>query len=117
MILVAILASSSDSDSGGLSPPPAKKQRVAAASAMQANDVDSSTSGTAAVAHNGTGDTINSNGTGPGGAAGTTNHANGSSSPAFDEEVGRKASATELSPCDRDIVRLIGQHLLGLGYT
>ncbi|XP_041469175.1 WD repeat-containing protein 26-like [Lytechinus variegatus] len=85
---------------------------------MQANDVDSSTS-TAAVAHNGTGDTIphSSNGTGPGGAAGATNHANGSSSPVFDEEDGFKASATELSPCDRDIVRLIGQHLMGLGYT
>ena len=110
--LVAILASSSDSDSGGLSPPPVKKQRLSAA-AMQANATSAGPGSTAAV-HNG--DTVlNSNGANMASEPVSNGEAARAAGPSSSDGIARNPRAKQLSQCDRDIVRLIGQHLKELG--
>lgn len=98
--MVSILESSSDPEDGGVSPPPRKKQRITAASAnMQANG----------CSHNGT--------TEP--ATSIVSHSNGTCSNVANGQVNgqseRGTHGKTLSKSDRDIVRLIGQHLRGLG--
>ena len=110
--LVAILASSSDSDSGGLSPPPVKKQRLSAA-AMQANAT--SGPGSTAAVHNGDTVVLNSNGANMASEPVSNGEAARAAGPSSSDGISRNPRAKQLSQCDRDIVRLIGQHLKELG--
>ena len=97
----ASLASSSESEDGGVSSPPRKKQRVSASN-MQSNGC---------AAHNG--------GTGDRQVQASTSQMNGACSATSNGELREDGEGTEpvklMCQSDRDIVRLIGQHLRGLG--
>lgn len=94
----ASLASSAESDDGGVSPPPLKKQRLSAVSTnMQA-----------------------SNGCHNGDTASTSNDLQNGTCPFEDTveingDVHKTISTKIRSQTDQDIIRLIGQHLRGLG--
>ena len=90
----AILASSSESEDGGTSPPPCKKQRVSATT-MQANGCPQ---------HNG--ESI----------VATSSQQNGSCTSFANGDFHVKSIPRKpMSQTDQDIVRLIVQHLRGLG--
>lgn len=140
--LLAILASSSDSENGGLSPPPAKKQRVSAASCStvarsevgpsteeipsQSNaslitTMEASGGHSGPMVHNGdVPSRLETNGTSDDRDGFATN---GDASTESDEEIlGNGFSCESMGPkkqlsrSEQDIVRLIGQHLRGLGF-
>ena len=94
----AILASSSESEDGGVSPPPPKKQRVSVAN-MQSNGCPQ---------HNGESEEVAS-----------TSRPNGTCSATANGEVttpeDKQHLLKNMSRADQDVVRLIGQHLRGLG--
>ena len=50
-----------------------------------------------------------------GAAAPSVSVTNGDAAALSDDESSPNLPVKDLSPCDRDIVRLIGQHLKGLG--
>lgn len=90
----AILASSSESEDGGTSPPPCKKQRVSATT-MQANGCPQ---------HNGES------------SIATSSQQNGSCTTFANGDFHIKSTPRKpMSQTDQDIVRLIVQHLRGLG--
>lgn len=93
------LASSSDSEDGGPCPPPLKKLRLAGT--MHTNGCPQQN-----------GD-INTGGNMP-----STSHMNGSHGPSANGDIypeSRQTSFSSMSQTDQDIIRLIGQHLRGLG--
>lgn len=95
--LLNALASSSDSDDGGSSPPPRKKQRLTADTMHQAN-------GRPDIQHNG--DL----------AASTRNSVENGACASNGEMDGRDEHLKlSISKSDQDVIRLIGQHLRGLG--
>ena len=97
----ASLASSSESEDGGVSSPPRKKQRVFASN-MQSNGC---------AAHNGaTGDSHTQPSTSQMNGACSAN-----SNGELHEDVDGVAPVKLMCQTDQDVVRLIGQHLRGLG--
>ena len=102
----AILASSSDSEDGGVSAPPLKKQR------LFANNMQSNANGCDAHNENG--------GTGDQQTQASTSQLNGACAPASNGDLSSEvnlhvAPIKIMCQTDQDIVRLIGQHLRGLG--
>uniref|UniRef100_A0A8C4YYF3 WD repeat-containing protein 26 n=1 Tax=Gadus morhua TaxID=8049 RepID=A0A8C4YYF3_GADMO len=136
---LASASSSSDSDTGGASPPPRKKHRASAAEGagdlvsnlginMQANGAGQESSELSCLnsAQNGessSGSGTHSNGllssTNNGNGVGTSNGAStGPGSGTVSTVSGSDASSKKkkrLSQAEEDVIRLIGQHLHGLG--
>ncbi|KAJ3606892.1 hypothetical protein NHX12_026410 [Muraenolepis orangiensis] len=124
--LASASSSSSDSDTGGASPPPRKKHRASAAEgagepvAAQNGGGESSSSGSGGGTHSnglllsGT-NSGSGGGTSNGGSSTTTGPGSpGTVSTASGSDVSLKKKK-RLSQAEEDVIRLIGQHLHGLG--
>lgn len=132
---LASASSSSDSDTGGASPPPRKKHRASAAEG--AGEPEASAGLPSATHLSRTGNNMQSNGTGQdqnhstnsqNGESSTAGHANGlqanlnasgaqcgAGSGASGTTSGSLKKKKRLSQAEEDVIRLIGQHLHGLG--
>ncbi|TRY88478.1 hypothetical protein DNTS_005159, partial [Danionella cerebrum] len=119
---LASASSSSDSDTGGASPPPRKKHRASAAegvgepgaSAGLPSTIHLSRSGTN-MQSNGTGQEQNHSANAQNGDANGLQSNSGSVSGASGTGTVSLKKKKRLNQADEDVIRLIGQHLHGLG--